>query len=357
MSARIVARAPGKLVLSGAYAVLEGAPALVTAVDRYVLADASRLSTFITPEVRAALTPRPEPSPGLELGMVCHLPTRASMRPLKLVHPKPFQFLPKTSENDNDEVPAPFFDASALRDPEDRKLGLGSSAAILVASLAAIELSRDPNLSDEALVERVLETALSAHRRAQRGGSGIDVATVAHGGTRRLTRVGYAINSSKPFTLPEGIHIEVFSTPESASTSAMLRGYHAFERERRHEFRALLTPLRQAAKQAASKHVTPALFFEALAVQAEGLARLGEAAEIPIVTDRMAKLAVLAKSEGAIFMPSGAGGGDVVLYIAFSPSPPAFLEAARRENFHPLPLRLGARGVHATWVDDAGQPL
>ena len=33
------ARAPGKLVLSGAYAVLEGAPALVAAVDRYAVAD------------------------------------------------------------------------------------------------------------------------------------------------------------------------------------------------------------------------------------------------------------------------------------------------------------------------------
>ena len=36
------ARAPGKLVLSGAYSVLEGAPALVAAVDRYALADDAR---------------------------------------------------------------------------------------------------------------------------------------------------------------------------------------------------------------------------------------------------------------------------------------------------------------------------
>jgi len=30
--------APGKLVLTGAYAVLEGAPAIVVAVDRYAVA-------------------------------------------------------------------------------------------------------------------------------------------------------------------------------------------------------------------------------------------------------------------------------------------------------------------------------
>ena len=53
------ARAPGKIVMSGAYAVLEGAPAIVTAVDRYVLADAGRPAEFVTPEVREAWGMRP----------------------------------------------------------------------------------------------------------------------------------------------------------------------------------------------------------------------------------------------------------------------------------------------------------
>jgi len=43
-----IARAPGKLVLSGAYAVLSGAPALVVAVDRYVVADSARPAAFLT---------------------------------------------------------------------------------------------------------------------------------------------------------------------------------------------------------------------------------------------------------------------------------------------------------------------
>src|SRR6185437_2901148 len=90
---RLIARAPGKLVLSGAYAVLEGAPCLVAAVDRYAVADASRPATFVTDEVR------------------CAVAAGALARP-------------------------PWFDASALResapDGTSRKLGLGSSAAILV---------------------------------------------------------------------------------------------------------------------------------------------------------------------------------------------------------------------------------
>ncbi|HET9957635.1 MAG TPA: hypothetical protein VFQ61_24225, partial [Polyangiaceae bacterium] len=114
------ARAPGKLVLSGAYAVLEGAPAIVAAADRYVVADSSRPAGFITPEVRAALPSGPWPA----------------------------------------------FDASPLREG-DRKLGLGSSAAILVASLAALELERDPELAAAELAERVFRPALVAHREAQ----------------------------------------------------------------------------------------------------------------------------------------------------------------------------------------------
>ena len=42
------ARAPGKIVLSGAYAVLAGAPAIVSAVSRYVTADSERPATFVT---------------------------------------------------------------------------------------------------------------------------------------------------------------------------------------------------------------------------------------------------------------------------------------------------------------------
>ncbi len=49
------ARAPGKIVLSGAYSVLEGAVALVAAVDRYAWADTERQPALVTAEVRQAM--------------------------------------------------------------------------------------------------------------------------------------------------------------------------------------------------------------------------------------------------------------------------------------------------------------
>ncbi|MDP9002088.1 MAG: hypothetical protein M3O46_18505, partial [Myxococcota bacterium] len=53
--------APGKLLLTGAYAVLEGAPAIVAAIDRYAVADASRADQRPSAEVRAALGNEPAP--------------------------------------------------------------------------------------------------------------------------------------------------------------------------------------------------------------------------------------------------------------------------------------------------------
>ena len=139
-------RAPGKLVLSGAYAVLEGAPAIATAVDRFVVADALRTTPSPTPEVTAAF----------------------------------------------EGAPAPAVDASALFGgaSADQKLGLGASAAILVASLAAkLALERGP-LADLELASAVFPRAVRAHAEAQGGGSGVDVAASAFGGTIAFRRGG-----------------------------------------------------------------------------------------------------------------------------------------------------------------------
>ena len=57
----MIARAPGKIVLSGAYSVLEGAPSIVAAVDRFVIADASREATFETEEDQSSMQLGPHP--------------------------------------------------------------------------------------------------------------------------------------------------------------------------------------------------------------------------------------------------------------------------------------------------------
>jgi len=295
----VIAKAPGKLVLSGAYAVLFGAPAIVTAVDRYVTTDSSRAADFVTPEVLAALPAN---------------------------------------------VPAPAFDASELRS-EFGKLGLGSSAAILVASLGALE----PEPPTAEALAQLTRRALLAHRAAQGGGSGIDVLASVQGGTLVVrTQTEAELPGFKAVTLPPGLHWSVWFSGRSTSTSAMIAQVRQFRSMDRLRFDSILTPLSQAAEDAARAiEVNQASdLFEALRAQGSQLQLLGEAADIDIVTRDTLELDRLAEAEGALCMPSGAGGGDVMLRVGATEPGVQFVELAQALGFVRLPLVLGAPGLH-----------
>jgi phosphomevalonate kinase len=289
------------LLLSGAYAVLSGAPALVTAVDRYVLSDSLRAATFLTPEVHAALGDRP----------------------------------------------APWFDASALRDA-GKKLGLGSSAAILVASLAALELDREPSLDDQTLCSRIYEPARLAHRTAQGGGSGVDVAASAYGGVLCARRSESGLTLS-PISLPSELHFEVWACSVAASTAEFLARIAEFAGREPLAHRARMAAQAEAAEAAldAVLRRDAADFVAAIAEQVTALSALGEAAGVAIVTPELGELARLARAHAAAFLPAGAGGGDVAYYVGPCPPPAVFGARCRELGLAPVALGLAAPGVHA----------
>ena len=328
----MMARAPGKLVVSGAYSVLEGAPAIVVAVDRYALADTAREADRVTDEVRAAIEQ--------------HAMKKAA-----------------------------WFDASALRatlaDGRDVKLGLGSSAAILVASIAAAWAIEDRTLDPRAM----FQAALAAHRTAQGGGSGIDVAASVFGGALvcRLARdprpsspytgppssapppapssngprssrrdVGLAVS---PHDLPAGLVLECFASPVSSSTPDLVGRVRAFAESQPDDYLRIIGEAAAAASTAVYA-ATPAELVAQLRIQARALSALGDAAGAPIFTPDVVALARIAEEEGAIFYPSGAGGGDVALFAGAKAASDRFRsEAEALGRFH-LPLRTGVPGVH-----------
>ena len=296
------ARAPGKVVISGAYAVLAGAPAIVSAVSRYVTADTQRPADFVTDEVQAALT-------GAER--------------------------------------APWFDASELR-ADGRKLGLGSSAAILVASLFALEQEREPGLPAEQRLLRVLELAQAAHRKAQGGGSGVDVAASTRGGTL-VYQLGPRGASYRAVRLPAGVSLEIWTCPTSASTRELLAAVAEMARRSPEVYASAMGAQVLAAHDAALalQRQAAGAFIRALRAQGHALSRLGQAAGVPIVTPELAELAPLAEAEeqsGAL-LPAGAGGGDIALFVGRAASTPGLRAALEKRGHRLLPAELSAPGV------------
>jgi phosphomevalonate kinase len=299
----VIARAPGKLVLSGAYSVLEGAPCLVAAVDRFVVADGARAADFVTDEVRAAV----------EAG--------AMDRPV-------------------------WFDAAALRetapDGTSRKLGLGSSAAILAASLAAALGDR---FADEAaLREHVFPIALAAHRKAQGGGSGVDVAASTYGGVLLAQLAPGGALSVAPHALPEGTVVHVYASPVAASTRDLLAKVRALAAADPARHRACLDAAGRGARAAVAAQTVAAL-VQAVAAQTDALGALGEAAGASIVTPEVAALRTLAEQEGGTFAPSGAGGGDIAFFIGAREPSAAFAKRAAEQGLAFVEMHIGASGA------------
>jgi phosphomevalonate kinase len=296
----VKARAPGKVVLSGAYSVLHGAPAVVSAVSRYVLADSTRAAELVTEEVRAALRP----------GQT-----------------------------------APWFDASDLREG-GRKLGLGSSAAILAASLYALERGASAS-SEVELRQELFERGLAAHRAAQGGGSGVDVAASVFGGTLvyRLPALGQP--ELTPCALPPALCLEVWTCPTSASTRELLGAVAALGLREPTHHRHWLDSQGAAATAAATslRAGDAAGFVAALRDQLEALSGLGRAAGVPIVTPELAELAPDAREEGGVLLPAGAGGGDIALFVGAQPSSVSLRSALGARQHHLLPTSLSAPGV------------
>ena len=105
-----------------------------------------------------------------------------------------------------------------------------------------------------------------------------------------------------------------------------------------------------AAREAADAmaHGDVEALIAALDSQRHDLARLGDLASVPIVTRAVSELADWAAARGAAVLPSGAGGGDIVLWVSSGAAPTEFHSLADRLGHRHVPLAIDARGVFCT---------
>ncbi len=300
--------APGKLFTTGAYAVLEGAPAVVMAVDRYVRADATRRPLISRPEVAAVAR---------RLG--------------------------------RDE---PWVDVEGL-ERGGRKLGLGSSAAAAVAAAGAL-VDDDP--SDPAVRRQIFDIARAAHADVQPRGSGGDVAAATFGGVVIVRRVGDALQVEHA-ELPLGVVFQAFSLARSARTSDALDRLAA-RREAACDSLDELVAAANAGAEAVARGWGEA-FLAACAAHVSGLSKLGIVLDLPLVPPELERARAVLRSsavkgssvdlrEDPVLLPSGAGGGDTVLWLGARA--PSEQEAASLSHLglEPIALSIEHLGVHRT---------
>lgn len=333
---RVDASAPGKLVLLGEYAVLEGAPALVLAVNRraqVTLTDAAGdtweiVSPTLGLQARLRMQrdggARLDPAPA-ELTWVATLLARFARS-----HPAP----PCRIELDSDAFHLGHAGARV-------KLGLGSSAALAVALLGALHARAQ-------LPPPTLDEGIRAHRAIQQGrGSGIDVAASLTGASMRFQLHGAGARTVAA-SLPPDLHWRCVYSGRPASTRAMLATVAAWrERQpaaftrRMHE----LTTISAQGIDAADASDTVG-FLSALQDYARALAGFGEAAGIDIVSQEHRTIARIAASCGCVYKSCGAGGGDTGITFAVDDTRlQEFAGGAARAGFPVIELETDPRGL------------
>ena len=335
---RVQASAPGKLIILGEYAVLEGAPALVTSVQR-------RASVGIeVSEGDGCWVNAPEIGvSNIKLG---HSGDDASK--LAFVQECVTDVCSRFPTLKEQKVKIDICSERFLAAAGGPKLGLGSSAAVSAALVMALEtVGADGNAPEPA---HVFEVAHRSHRRAQGGvGSGLDVAASSFGGLVAMYP-GSSVETTRceRLTLPVGLNILPVYTGRGASTTELVGAVQAYAQRERTNYERIIDGMVVCAESAIASQ-SAAEFTAAFTDYGTWLAELGRVSGADIVSEPHQRLADVATTAGLAYKSSGAGGGDIGLVIG---DDPAALDAVRGALIAvggtPLDLVLGGPGLDFT---------
>ena len=277
---------PGKLVVSGEYAVLYGASALSLAVNRR-----AHCSLLVRDEGHWKLRSSPpfwNETESLQ-DLVSKNRTDSLSATLKwfVEHDK----LPEhCSLHMNTER---FFS-------KQRKLGLGSSAGVLVTLYAS--------LATLSALPMQVEDVLRIYSATQAQGSGVDVLTSYSGGLVQVKE-----QTCTSVELPAGIYLDIYSVGFSTETASMIgrfrKGFDNLPVSLQDSFIA-------AADTAADSLTDKNEFFNALQNFIKIYRSVDSKSKLAIWSAQHETMHELALDVGVLYKPSGAGGGDIGVAVA-----------------------------------------
>ena len=329
---RINASAPGKVVLSGEYAVLNGAPAVCMAVNR-----------------RALVTIEPTP----EEHHVVVAPGHVDRPRRFLVRDGVFGWLDSSDEFellehvwrasglDRQGGLELRLDTSVFLDPvHGCKTGIGSSAALAVALAFALhQLTRDDR--------DPVATAHQAHLDFQGGlGSGVDIATAAAGG---LVEYRMQDRSARRLPMPEGLECRLFWSGSPASTGKKLERLSSHGPQPSIDALAFSSGRMAQAWRSGSAQEVLAEYRDYIDV----LREFNADHDLGIFDAGHAELVTLAADAGIIYKPCGAGGGDIgILLTDDAARADDFINSSLSGKFRALDLQIDEQGAQVTRKND-----
>ena len=351
----VIISSPGKVILFGEYAVLEGGPALVVAISRHAKCSVSENTQLIIDTNGFGTLKR-------EKDGTIHGAALPFVRALLECHGQARGHFELNSAA-----------LSALDGVGDHaKLGLGGSAATTVALATAFKMLDSPSRQISS-AERVsiFKRAQNVHRRVQGLGSGADIAASAFGGVFQyswqegLTKAAPdTANIKTDFgysrILPLDVtwkHLHFVWTKQSAHTPTLVRSVFNFARSEPHKYAALIKHIDEASRQGirAWNSEDPESLTSAINEGGKVLKALGRGVGVTLWTEAHERLSGLATTRGGALKPTGAGGGDLA-WVHFTDQDALvdFKAAAQDEGFFTLTLDIDEEGVTQEAAADSG---
>jgi phosphomevalonate kinase len=356
----VTAGAPAKLVLLGDYAVLEGARALVLAVDRRanvrMASRADRICSISAPdmgvrEARAAI--------GADgaLQWQCDEATKAKLTLVDHVwHGMLREGLVATGTGFDLALDTSGF--FKLEGGVRSKLGLGSSAALTVALASALATYAGHG---DAIADRMqwMRRLLHMHGDWQGGrGSGVDVAASVAGGVISYQLAGPAREPTYEAISAEDLHCLFVWSGQSVSTSDSLQRLAVWRQAHASDYSAHMNELGtiSAAAIDALQRRNMSSFIGLTNDYGLGLRRFSAACGLEIYSPAQKQLADMASGTDVSYKPCGAGGDFGVVFAEDPERLATFERAIVSAGMHVVPLGLDSQGVSCHMRSDATSP-
>jgi len=333
MKSPITVKVPGKLMIAGEFAVLEPNHQLgVMAVDRFVYAKIAPSS-----ENRLTLEDFDLYDIGFDVDSN-NVYVHTEDTNVRFVHNAIRVAIQYLQEMGIAISTFALSVRSELDDESGAKYGLGSSAAVVTATVTAV---LEVHLSNRPSRELIFKLAAIAHVETQGNGSGADIAASTFGGLLNYTsfqaewllrkykhadtitellHMDWVYFSVRPATMVQNLYFCVGWTGEPASTSKLVDQILLLKQKNPAQFEEFLKQSDEAVHTFFNGMDTSneGLIIDGVKRNRRALASVGHQANTSIETPMLTKLCDLAESHGGAGKPSGAGGGDCG--IAFIPS-------------------------------------